>query len=56
MGHKGFDKEEFCLVLEKNGFEIAYYKIVFEIEKEVDDQIKKYPLFLVIGKKVNESN
>ena len=55
-GHKGFDKEKFCIVLEKNGFQIEYYKIVFEIEKEVDDQIKKYPLFLVIGKKVNESN
>lgn len=52
-GHKGFDKEEFCLMLENNGFQITYYKIVFEIEKEVEEGIKKYPLFLVIGKKIS---
>jgi len=52
-GYKGFDKEEICLVLENNGFQIEYYKIVFEIEKEVEEEIKKYPLFLVIGKKVS---
>jgi SAM-dependent methyltransferase len=55
-GHQGFDKEKFCLVLEENGFEIAYYKIVFEIEKDIDGKNKKYPLFLVIGKKIKELN
>jgi ubiquinone/menaquinone biosynthesis C-methylase UbiE len=56
IGHLGFNKEKFCLVLEENGFEIVYYKIVFEIEKDVDGKNKKYPLFLVIGKKIRESN
>ena len=50
-GHKGFDKDEFIAVLKANGFQTEYYKIVFEIEKEVNGNIKKYPLFLLIGRK-----
>ena len=53
-GYKGFDKEKFSLILEKNGFQIEYYKIVFTIEKELNDQLKKYPLFLTIAKKIKE--
>ena len=54
-GHKGFDKEELSLLLKENGFQSKFYKIVFTIEKEVDGRIKKYPLFLVIAKKIKES-
>ena len=50
-GHKGFDKEGFSLLLEESGFQVVFYKIVFEIEKEVNGENKKYPLFLLIGKK-----
>jgi ubiquinone/menaquinone biosynthesis C-methylase UbiE len=50
-GHNGFDKEELSALLLKNGFKVEHYKICFEIEKEVDDAIKKYPLFLLIAKK-----
>ncbi len=53
-GHKGFDKEELSLLLKNNGFQTKFYKIVFEIEKEVDGRMKKYPLFLMISKKVSE--
>lgn len=52
-GHKGFSKQELSSILVDNGFEPEFYKIVFEIEKEVNDTIKKYPLFLLIAKKVS---
>jgi len=38
-------------VLKANGFQTEYYKVVFTIEKEVNGTIKKYPLFLLIGRK-----
>lgn len=51
-GHNGFDKEELSAVLLKNGFKTAYYKICAEAEKESNDAIKKYPLFLIVAKKM----
>ena len=51
-GHSGFEKEELTSLLSKNGFEAVHYKICFEIEKKVGDKMKKYPLFLMIGKKI----
>ena len=50
-GHNGFDKEELGEMMIKNGFELAYYKECFVIERKVDENIKKYPLFLMICKK-----
>jgi len=52
-GHNGFDKEELSNLLKANGFIVEYYNIYFEIEKEIDNKIKKYPLFLMICKKEN---
>ena len=52
-GHNGFDKEELSNLLKANGFIVEYYNIYFEIEKEVNAEIKKYPLFLMICKKAN---
>jgi ubiquinone/menaquinone biosynthesis C-methylase UbiE len=52
-GHNGFDKEELTNILIANGFRLEYYNIYFEIEKEVNAEIKKYPLFLMICKKNN---
>jgi len=53
-GHKGFNEKEFKLLLKNNGFQVAYYKIIYEIEQEVNGVIKKYPLFLVIAKKTRK--
>lgn len=52
-GHNGFDTEELYAILSKNGFEIAYNEIPLEIEKEFDKKVRKYPLFLMICKKIN---
>jgi len=50
-GHNGLDKEELTLILINNGFKVELYKICFVIEKEIEGEIKKYPLFLMIAKK-----
>lgn len=52
-GHKGFDKKELSDILERNGFTVEYYNIAFEIPRNVNGEIKKYPLFLMIGRKTN---
>jgi ubiquinone/menaquinone biosynthesis C-methylase UbiE len=51
-GHNGFDRNELKDILSNNGFSVEYYKICFEIKKEMDSKIKKYPLFLMICNKV----
>ena len=51
-GHNGFDRNELSATLSNNGFNIEFYKICFEIEKEMGNKSKKYPLFLMICKKV----
>ncbi|MDD3723433.1 MAG: class I SAM-dependent methyltransferase [Lutibacter sp.] len=52
-GHNGFDREKLSAILLKNGFEIAYNEIPLVIEKEIDKKVRKYPVFLMIGKKIN---
>lgn len=52
-GHNGFDRAELSAVLANHGFKIEYNKIPLEIEKEFDKKIKKYPLFLMICKKID---
>lgn len=52
-GHNGFDRAELSAVLSNHGFKIEYNKIPLEIEKEFVKKIKKYPLFLMICKKIN---
>ncbi|MFK5958123.1 MAG: class I SAM-dependent methyltransferase [Lutibacter sp.] len=51
-GHNGFDKEKLSHLLINNGFSIEYYTISYVIEKELEDNIRKYPLFLMICKKI----
>ncbi len=51
-GHNGFDKKELISILINNGFEILNYNISFEIEKIQDNRIYKYPLFLMVCKKI----
>lgn len=50
-GHKGFDPDKLKEQLISNGFRIKSESIFCEIEREVNQQIKKYPLFLLIGQK-----
>jgi ubiquinone/menaquinone biosynthesis C-methylase UbiE len=50
-GHKGFDTEMFKNQLSAKGFRIEFEKIFSVIEKEHNSVIKKFPLFLIIGKK-----
>ncbi|HAG16140.1 MAG TPA: class I SAM-dependent methyltransferase [Bacteroidales bacterium] len=50
-GHKGFDRKELGVVLSNNGFRVEYDHLSYEIEKKVGDALKKYPLFLMIGRK-----
>ncbi len=50
-GHNGFDKAELSSLFEQNGFKEVFYDEVYVMEKEVDDQLKKFPLFLMIGQK-----
>jgi len=53
-GHKGFSKEEMENYLQNNGFETIKYKIAIEIEKIFDNnEIKKYPVFLIIARKIS---
>ncbi len=51
-GHNGFDKDELSEIVIKNGFKVDYYKECFVIEKKVNEKISKYPLFLMICKKI----
>jgi len=50
-GHNGFDEAALSQILSDTGFEICFYKICFEIEKSINDTVKKYPIFLLIGRK-----
>ena len=52
-GHNGFDRAELSAILSNHGFEVEFDKIPLEIEKEIGKEIKKYPLFLMICKKIN---
>ena len=51
-GHKGFSKKELSAKLADYGFKMEYYSIPHTIEKQQANSIKKYPLFLMIAKKV----
>lgn len=50
-GHNGFDRTELTALFEQNGFKEVFYDEVYTIEKEVENQTRKYPLFLMIGQK-----
>lgn len=51
--HNGFDRDELSKILSKNGFDVVNYKICFEVEKKVNDEVRKYPVFLIICKKIS---
>ena len=49
--HNGFDRKALTKTLHENNFKVEYYNECYVIEREVDKIAKKYPLFLMIGKK-----
>jgi len=51
-GHNGFNRKELSTKLAGYGFIMEYYSIPHTIEKQQEAGIKKYPLFLMIAKKV----
>ena len=51
-GHRGFSKKELSTKLANYGFKMEYYSIPHTIEKQRANSLKKYPLFLMIAKKV----
>ena len=50
-GHKGFDTSEFKKWMINLGFKPELEKIFSVIEKEYQSALRKYPMFLIIGKK-----
>ena len=51
-GHNGFNKQALSSKLVEHGFTVAYYSTPHTIEKQQANSIKKYPLFLMMAKKV----
>jgi len=51
-GHLGFSKEKLSEKLADYGFEMEYYSVPHTIEKQLEVGVKKYPLFLMIARKV----
>jgi predicted TPR repeat methyltransferase len=51
VAHLGFNKDESENFLQKNGFEIVYHSNHFYMEKAVGDEMKRFPVFLLIGQK-----
>ena len=51
-GYNGFSKKELSAKLTDYGFKMEYYSIPHTIEKQQANSIKKYPLFLMVAKKV----
>ena len=51
-GHNGFNTEKLKLLLEKAGFKDVKYGICYEIIRKANNELtKRYPVFLMIGKK-----
>jgi 2-polyprenyl-3-methyl-5-hydroxy-6-metoxy-1,4-benzoquinol methylase len=50
-GHKGFDRKELESKLKAAGFQAEYYSIFYTIERETAEGTKRYPLFLMVGKR-----
>jgi ubiquinone/menaquinone biosynthesis C-methylase UbiE len=51
-GHNGFETKELKEKLVSKGFKVEFDSIFTEIVKEYKNEIRKYPLFLLIGKKL----
>ncbi len=50
-GHKGFERADLENKLKNSGFTQGKHEICYHIEKETDEEIKKFPLFLMVAEK-----
>lgn len=51
-GHRGFDRKDLEQEFRQNGFEPVYYHTFYTLKRKVDNRLKEYPLFVLIGKKI----
>ncbi len=51
-GYNGFDAGELASRLEEAGFRIVHNAVFFELKKEYNGDTRKYPLFLIVGEKI----
>ncbi|MFW6237737.1 MAG: class I SAM-dependent DNA methyltransferase [Halanaerobiales bacterium] len=51
-GHNGFAKEELVSHLEREGFKINYYEIIFKRRKVIRGKEKEFPIFLLIAENI----
>jgi 2-polyprenyl-3-methyl-5-hydroxy-6-metoxy-1,4-benzoquinol methylase len=51
-GHNGFDRRELAVKLESIGFRVVADRIIYQVVKVRDGQERRYPLFLMTGKKL----
>ena len=50
-GHNGFEKVELESMLTNSGLLPSKYEVCYELEKEQDGEIRKYPLFMLVAQK-----
>jgi tRNA (cmo5U34)-methyltransferase len=50
--HFGFEKEPTIQLLKEAGFETTFYTNELIIQKEVDNELRDFPLFVLIAKKI----
>lgn len=51
-GHKGFERDNLEALLRASGFQPQSYNVCYKLEKETEEGLKKYPLFLLVSEKV----
>ncbi|HNZ42506.1 MAG TPA: class I SAM-dependent methyltransferase [Bacteroidales bacterium] len=49
-GHKGFDVNQFAQWLTKTGFAEIHHRPCFSIKKQIGNETKEYPVFLITAK------
>ena len=55
-GHNGFDREELKSMFLRFGMQEVFYEITYVLEKKVKDEIRQYPLFLMILQRKKQDN
>lgn len=51
VGHNGFDREELAMTARRAGFADVRFTSAFEMDKEVNGTIRRFPLFLMVAEK-----
>jgi len=51
IGHNGFEVEKLKALLKKAGFSKCYHEDCFVVKKPVGDEIKDFPMFILISEK-----